>query len=157
MGPDNARYARAAVRDYTGSSATPFLGWHFSATVRHPYASLMNGYQRVIFLPGPLFALIMATGLAGIIIPRRRTAAAALLWISAVITLVLPTAEHEYTYRYVIPAVPLVCMAAALAFRHHGADARRETQARQDPDRAGPEPGRPGPGNGPPGGEPEPA
>jgi hypothetical protein len=31
--------------------------------------------------------------------------------------MVLPTAEHENTYRYVIPAVPLVCMAAAIALR----------------------------------------
>jgi hypothetical protein len=93
----------------------------------------------------------MATGLAGIIIPRRRTAAAALLWISAVITRVLPTAEHEYTYRYVIPAVPLVCMAAALAFRDRGADARQQTPARPEPDRAGPEPGPAGPEAGPPG------
>ena len=39
-----------------------------------------------------------------------------LLWACAVVTVVLPIAEHEYTYRYVLPAVPLACMAAALAF-----------------------------------------
>jgi hypothetical protein len=36
---------------------------------------------------------------------------------------VLPIAEHEYTYRYVLPAVPLACMTAALVF------ARREQPA----------------------------
>ena len=77
----------------------------------------MHGYQRVIFLPGPLFGLILVVGLAGILIPRRRSAAAALLWFSAVVSIVLPMAEHEYTYRYVIPAIPLACMALALAFR----------------------------------------
>jgi hypothetical protein len=163
MGAMNARYAQAAVRAYTGSSATPFLAWHLSASERHPYAGIMNTYQRVIFLPGPLFGLIMAIGLAGILIPRRRTGAAALLWISAVIILVLPTAEHEYTYRYVIPAVPLVCMAAALAFRGRGGDNQPATVTRQqgDPDREparpDPRPGHPDPEAGRPGAEPGPA
>jgi hypothetical protein len=152
MGAMNARYAQAAVRAYTGSSTTPFLAWHLSASERHPYAGIMNSYQRVIFLPGPLFGLIVLIGLAGILIPRRRTGAAALLWISAVIILVLPTAEHEYTYRYVIPAVPLVCMAAALAFRRRDGDGQQATVSRQqrDPDR---EPSRPdlGPGRSDPG------
>jgi hypothetical protein len=102
-------------------------------------------------------------GLAGILIPRRRTGAAALLWISAVIILALPTAEHEYTYRYVIPAVPLVCMAAALAFRRHGGDDQPATGGRpqRTPDRKpGPDPGPgdPDPEAGRrPGTEPEPA
>jgi hypothetical protein len=163
MGAMNARYAQAAVRAYTGSSATPFLAWHLSAGERHPYAGIINTYQRVIFLPGPLFGLIAVIGLAGILIPRRRTGAAALLWISAVIILALPTAEHEYTYRYVIPAVPLVCMAAALAFRRHGGDDQPATGARpqRTPDRKpGPDPGPgdPDPEAGHrPGTEPEPA
>jgi hypothetical protein len=163
MGAMNARYAQAAVRAYTGSSATPFLAWHLSASERHPYAGIINTYQRVIFLPGPLFGLIMAIGLAGILIPRRRTGAAALLWISAVIILVLPTAEHEYTYRYVIPAVPLVCMAAALAFQGRGGDNQPATVTRQqgDPDREparpDPRPGHPDPEAGRPGAEPGPA
>jgi hypothetical protein len=147
MGAVNARYAQAAVRAYTGSSATPFLAWHLSTGERHPYAGIMNSYQRVIFLPGPLFGLIAAIGLAGIIIPRRRSGAAALLWISAVIILALPTAEHEYTYRYVIPAVPLVCMAAALAFRRRGEDDQPATVAIQQRDPAR-EPARPDPGPG---------
>lgn len=120
MGAANARYAQAAVRDYTGSGSVPFLGWHYSSSERQPYAHLMADYQRVIFLPGPVFGLILLIGLAGCCIPRRRSAAAILLWVSAVIVLVLPVAEHEYTYRYVIPAVPLACMAAALTFRHRG-------------------------------------
>ena len=170
MGAMNARYAQAAVRAYTGNSATPFLGWHLSASEQHPYAGIMNSYQRVIFLPGPLFGLIAAIGLAGILIPRRRSGAAALLWISAVIILVLPTAEHEYTYRYVIPAVPLVCMAAALAFRRRDGEVRPQPGTRQErtpgrePARPGPEPGHPDPDPGRPrsepgrpGSEPEPA
>src|SRR5262249_16411313 len=82
-----------------------------------------------------------------ILIPSRRTGAAALLWISAVIILALPTAEHEYTYRYVIPAVPLVCMAAALAFRRPAGDDQPATVTRHhpDPDRPAPRPAHPVP------------
>jgi len=78
---------------------------------------VVNIYQHGFFLPGPLFGAIMLAGLAGILIPSRRSPAAILLWLSAVIIMVVPTAEHEYTYRYVLPAVPLACMALALAFR----------------------------------------
>ena len=118
----NLRYAVGTIKAYTGNDqgVSRYLGAHFGARVVHPYNVLMNTYQHVIFLPGPVFGLIVLTGLVGIVIPRRRTSAAILLWVSAVVIMVLPTAEHEYTYRYVIPAVPLVCMAAALAFRKPG-------------------------------------
>jgi hypothetical protein len=119
LGKANGAYALAAVRAYVGSTSGigPHLGSHYGYQLRQPFARLMNDYQRVIVFPGPLFALILVLGLAGIIIPRRRTAAAGLLWFSAAISIVLPIAEHEYTYRYVVPAIPLACMAAALAFR----------------------------------------
>ena len=81
---------------------------------------LINAYQRFVSLPGPVFALIVLTGLVGIILPRRRTAVAALLWVSAAILIVLPIAEHDYTYRYVLPAVPLARIAAAIALRRPG-------------------------------------
>jgi hypothetical protein len=119
LGKANGAYALAAVRAYTGSTSGigSHLGYHYGYELRQPFARIMNDYQRLIVFPGPLFALILVVGLAGIIIPRRRTAAAGLLWFSAAISIVLPIAEHEYTYRYVVPAIPLACMAAALAFR----------------------------------------
>src|SRR5262249_59734748 len=95
-------------------------GYDYGTRLESPYSSLMNSYQRIVFLPGQVLALIMFTGLAGLVLPRRRTAVAALLWASAAILIVLPIAEHEYTYRYVLPAVPLACIAAAIPLRTPG-------------------------------------
>jgi hypothetical protein len=119
LGPKDSAYALAAVRAYTGStgSVAPYLGIHFGTQVVEPFAHMIRGYQQVIYLPGPVFGLILLVGLAGILIPRRRLAVSAMLLAAAVITVLLPIAVHEYNYRYVIPAVPLACMAAALAFR----------------------------------------
>ena len=119
LAPYNLRYAIGTVKAYTGSDqgVSPYLGYHFGVRVVHVPAVLMNKYQHLIYLPGPAFGLIVLTGLVGIIIPSRRSWPAILLWVSAIVIMLLPTAEHEYTYRYVIPAVPLVCIAAALAFR----------------------------------------
>jgi hypothetical protein len=116
------RYAIGAVHAYTGSDqgVAGELGYDYGTRLESPYVFLMNEYQHIVFLPGQVFALIMLTGLAGIFLPRRRTAVAALLWVSAVAIMVLPTAEHEYTYRYVLPAVPLACIAAAIALRKPG-------------------------------------
>jgi hypothetical protein len=121
----NRRYAVAAIKGYTGSDqgVAGDLGYDYGTRLKSPYVFLMNEYQHIVFLPGQVFALVVLTGLAGIILPRRRTAVAALLWVSALILMVLPTAEHEYTYRYVLPAVPLACIAAALAVRKPGQEA----------------------------------
>jgi hypothetical protein len=121
------RYAISAIVAYTGSDqgVSADLGYHFGTRLQQPYAFMMNEYQHILFLPGPVFGLIVLAGLVGIALPRRRSAAALFLWVSAVIIMVVPIAEHEYTYRYVIPAVPLVCMAAALAFRKPGKETTR--------------------------------
>jgi hypothetical protein len=117
--PGDRQYAIGAVEAYTGTAqgVADDLGYQYGTRVQSPYATIMDEYQQDIFLPGPVFALIVLTGLAGCLLPRRRTAEAAFLWISAAILIILPTAEHEYTYRYVIPSIPLVCIAAALALR----------------------------------------
>ena len=101
-------YALAGVQEYadTTQQLPRSLGSHLTARITQPWAQAIQDYQRVIFLPGPVFALILVAGLGGLLIPRRRTAAAAMLWLSAVITLVLPVAEHEYTYRYALPGHP---------------------------------------------------
>lgn len=127
----NWRYAIGTVRAYTGSDqgVAPYLGFRFGTRLHQPFARYLQNYERFIFLPGPVFALIVLAGLIGILLPSRRTMAALLLWVGAMITILLPVAEHEYTYRYVIPAVPLVCMAAALAFRNRARDALAEPEA----------------------------
>jgi hypothetical protein len=121
----NQRYEIASVRDYMGSAqgAAGNLRHAYGTRLKSPYVSLMNAYQHVVFLPGPVFALIMLTGLAGLIVRQRRTTVAALLWVSAAAMIVLPIAEHEYTYRYVLPVVPLACIAAAIALRKPGHEA----------------------------------
>jgi hypothetical protein len=127
----NQRYAVASIVAYTGSTqgVAQDLGYYFGTRLRPPFAFLMNEYQHLVFLPGPVFALILLTGLAGLVLPRRRTAAAALLWVSAAVLMVLPIAEHEYTYRYVLPAVPLACIAAAIAVRRPVTQAAQEQRA----------------------------
>jgi hypothetical protein len=117
-------YAIAAVRAYTGSDQglAPYLGYQYGTRLYAPLVFLVQDYQRFVFLPGPLLALLMLTGLAGILLPRRRVPAAVLLWPCAVIAIVAPVAEHEYVYRYAFPAVPLVCLAAALALRAPASD-----------------------------------
>src|SRR5439155_20174585 len=117
LGPLNKRYALAAVQVYAGSTKGigPYLGRHFGVRLHQPFAHWVRIYQTYVFMPGPLFAVLVAAGLAGLLIPRRRTAAGVMLWISAAVVVVLPIAEHEYTYRYVVPALPLLCMTLALA------------------------------------------
>jgi hypothetical protein len=129
----NFRYASAAANGYAGNTGvvTRVARYNYATVMHQPYAHLMNGYQRVIFLPGPLLGILALVGLAGALIPGRRSAAGWLLWLSALIIIVLPTAEHEYDPRYDILAVPLICLAAALAFRKP--EPKQDT--RQSPER----------------------
>jgi len=118
----NFRYATAGVVGYTGSKGA--VGQiernKWAAFMKQPFTKMMGLYQSIIFLPGPVLGLVILAGLVGLLIPSRRTWAGALLWISAVVVMVLPTAVHEYTYRYLVPAVPLFCISAALIFRKPG-------------------------------------
>jgi len=118
----NMRYATAGMAGYTGGQGPVRMIERnkYAAFLKQPFVYLLGVYQRVIFLPGPVLGLIILAGLVGLLIPRRRTWAGALLWVSAVVVMVLPTAVHEYTYRYLVPAVPLFCISAALIFRKLG-------------------------------------
>ncbi len=117
-----ARQLPPATVNYTYQvdAATQYLG-HYTplvskagAPVYQPYAEIIHGYQSRLYLPGVVFALVVAAGFVGLLLPRRRSGAAILLWASAAVMLVLPSAEHTFNYRYTLPAVPLACMALAL-------------------------------------------
>ncbi|GAA2912743.1 hypothetical protein GCM10010517_79310 [Streptosporangium fragile] len=98
-----------------------------------PYAGWIRAYQDVAALPGAsvLVILLVPPAVAGARRLRpaspargprhaaagaaRGTAAWALPWTVAAVLLVMPPAVAEFDYRYVLPAVPLACLAAALA------------------------------------------
>jgi hypothetical protein len=143
-------YALGAVKAYTGSTqgVGPYLGWRYGTRMVAPFSYLVGLYQRIIYLPGPVFVAILVVGLAGLLIPKRRSSVAVLLWLSAVVLIVVPVAEHEFDPRYLIPAVPLGCMAAALAFRDRRKDL--DTQADSKDTQADPAPEAQGGTQGPP-------
>lgn len=135
LDPVDRPYAIGAVRAYTGTTqgVAGDLGSGLGTRLRSPFAAIMNQYQHIIFLPGPVLALALLVGLAGCLLPRRRTAEATFLVASAVILVIVPIAEHEYTYRYILPAIPLMCIAAALALRLRPVRKKKEQEQASPP------------------------
>ena len=80
-----------------------------------PYASWLVTYQRYVYLRGTLLGVILLAGLAGMVI-RRRVHGPGLPWAFAVTILLVPPLVADFDLRYLVPAVPVACLAAALAF-----------------------------------------
>jgi hypothetical protein len=117
--------------------------------VVEPFAFAIAGYERVFYTYGPLFGLILLTGLGGVVRFRRsadpsrklpvrlvwsRRTGSMLPWVTAVVLLLFPIAVADFDYRYLLPVLPLACLAAALAFAPARAPARQEPaeQSRDD-------------------------
>lgn len=118
-----------------------YEGGEIGTEVAEPFAGWLRAYQDVVRLPGTvlLVVLLVPPALAVVRLRRpgtrpgvwarsRRTgtpdrpiggAGPAWLppWSVAVTLLVVPAAVAEFDYRYVLPAVPLACLAAVLAGR----------------------------------------
>ena len=92
-----------------------------------PFASWLVSYQRYAYLPGTLLGVILLGGLAGMAV-RRRVNGAGLPWAFAVTILLVPPMIADFDLRYLVPAVPVACLAAALAFapRRDQQDAGRQ-------------------------------
>src|SRR5689334_10070370 len=86
--------------------------------VVQPYASWLVTYQRYVYLRGTLLGVILLAGLAGMVIRRRFTGlqGPGLPWAFAVTILLVPPLVADFDLRYLVPAVPIACLAAALAF-----------------------------------------
>ena len=97
----------AAVIAYAGPGPT--------GAIHGPYAGWLRTYQHWIFLRGTLLAAVLAVGLAGLI--RRRDLDAVLTWAMAVCLLMVPLLTADFDYRYVLPAIPIASVSAALAAR----------------------------------------
>jgi len=79
-----------------------------------PYAAWLVSYQRYAYLRGTLLGVILLGGLAAMIVRRR--ALGGLPWAFAVTILLVPPMVIDFDLRYLVPAVPVACLAAALAF-----------------------------------------
>jgi hypothetical protein len=100
--------------------------------VVQPYARWLVDYQRYAYLPGTLLGVILLAGLAAIVIRRRvrgiyGVSGPGLPWTFAVTILVVPPLVADFDLRYLVPAVPVACLAAALALAPRAADQRRWT------------------------------
>jgi hypothetical protein len=84
-----------------------------------PFAAWLVSYQRYGYLRGTLLGVILAGGLAAMIV-RRRAGGAGLAWTFAAAILVVPPMIADFDLRYLVPAVPAACLAAALAFAPDG-------------------------------------
>jgi hypothetical protein len=104
--------------------------------VVRPFAFPIAAYQRVFYLYGPLFGLILVLGLGSVVrvtrrrgrgyrLERRRDGLSMLPWVSAVVLLVFPIAVADFDYRYLLPVVPFASLAAGLAFAPPGFWPRR--------------------------------
>ncbi|MEV7965476.1 hypothetical protein AB0O34_05775 [Sphaerisporangium sp. NPDC088356] len=83
-----------------------------------PWATFMERYQRIFYLPGLGVGLALLVGIAGVVVRWRRLGGPALLPLVASAALVVaPAATAEFDYRYLLPAAPLAFLAAAIVLR----------------------------------------
>jgi hypothetical protein len=79
-----------------------------------PYASVLAAYRYPWALHGPLLGVMLVVGGLGVAAGRERRAVL-LPWAFAMFLLVAPVAALDFDHRYVLPAIPPACLAAALA------------------------------------------
>lgn len=86
--------------------------------IRQPWADFMAAYQKVFYLRGTILGALLLVGLAGVVLRWRRLGGPVMLpWLGAVGLLLAPAATAEFDYRYILPAVPLAVIAAAITLR----------------------------------------
>ncbi len=108
---DNAKLGR--YRNY----AAAYVRGNPLTQVVEPFANVVRGYQRYVWVPGTVYGLILLAGLGGMVLAWRRIGGEALLpWAISFALILIPAGTAEFDYRYVLPAVPFACLAAAIAF-----------------------------------------
>jgi hypothetical protein len=97
--------------------------------VAAPWSIMLRAYQKVVYLRGPFLLLFLLVGAVGVVLGiRRKTRVpgtgfgglSLLPWLVGVALLVLPAMTAGFSYRYLLAAVPSLCLAAGLAFAARG-------------------------------------
>ncbi|MGD0700234.1 MAG: hypothetical protein ABSA02_10165 [Trebonia sp.] len=111
-----------AARDFGGAN-------YGETSVNQPWSDFLRAYQTVFYLRGPFVFLFVAIGAVGVWLGiRRRTRIPGtgwgglplLPWLVGVALIILPPMTAGFSYRYVLAAIPAVCLAAGLAFSGRG-------------------------------------
>ena len=106
----HAGQIQTAEKDFAGSG----LG---STRAVQPWERLLEIYQRYVYLRGTLLGIIVLIGAAGLVARWRRWGGIGLLpWLVGALLIVLPPVTAGFSYRYVLAAAPVACLAAGLAF-----------------------------------------
>jgi hypothetical protein len=92
--------------------------------VVQPWARFLWLYQHV-YVRGPIVAAILILGFAGVVLRFRRRAwrdrrwggLGLLPWLIGATLIIVPPMTTGYSYRYLLAAVPFLCLAAGLALR----------------------------------------
>ncbi len=87
-----------------------------ATTVTQPYAQTLVVYMQYFYLRGAVLGGILLIGAGWLVFGRRRGAPGLLPWCVAAALIVEPAATAGFSYRYVLAAVPVACMAAGFAF-----------------------------------------
>ncbi len=117
-----------------------YTGGHLADTrTAEPASGFLVGYQRFMYLRGTMVGLLLLVGLAGLVRwltaggytrqgslgdpgagppgQHREWGGPALFpWLTGLAVLLVPIMTADYSLRYVVPAVPVISLAAAFAF-----------------------------------------
>ncbi|HXW43844.1 MAG TPA: hypothetical protein VEL03_03600 [Streptosporangiaceae bacterium] len=92
----------------------PGMAWPHAV---QPLAGFLAGYQRYIYMQGPILAVIVLIGLGGVVARRRRLGGLVLLpWATGAMLLIVPPLTIGFNSRYVLATVPCFCLAAGMTF-----------------------------------------
>ncbi|WP_214413484.1 hypothetical protein [Sphaerisporangium fuscum] len=127
-GPQSAYVFPDTVKPFTDKIASSgrtapqltaaYQGRRADTVMVEPYAGWLRAYQQQGYVRGPVLAVILLAGLVGVVTRWRRLGAPVLLpWAVAMTLLFLPPLIAAFDHRYVLPVIPLACLAAGLTFR----------------------------------------
>jgi len=109
----------ALYRGRADTDAERYENGPAATRITDPWAGFMQGYQRMVRLPGTVLGVILLIGMYGAIVRWRKLGGPVLLpWLAAVGLILAPAATAEFDYRYLLPAVPAACLAAGISLRH---------------------------------------
>jgi hypothetical protein len=109
----------ALYKGRADTDAETYEGGPAATQIVQPWSGFIQSYQRMIHLPGTALGVILLIGLYGVAVRWRKLGGPVMLpWLAAIGLILAPAATAEFDYRYLLPAVPLACLAAGIALRH---------------------------------------